>query len=161
MWRQRLSHPQRTVAINHSHLITLGSKIMELEEELKVVGSNVKSLEVSEEKSMKKQDEYEETIQQLTTRLKEAESRAEFAERTVLKLQKAVESIEGQFVSSSCITHNSSSSSHQINSRTNGNDTRRSPTRWIRPSPSSLVIKVACFSNQNIVVYILAAFPCF
>ena len=44
---------------------------MELEEELKVVSNNVKSLEVSEEKSMAKQDEYEERIRDLKNQLRE------------------------------------------------------------------------------------------
>ncbi|KAI1294181.1 Tropomyosin [Halotydeus destructor] len=72
------------------------SKIMELEEELKVVSNNVKSLEVSEEKSMHKQEDYEHIINGLTTRLQEAEARAEFAERTVVKLQKEVDRLEDQ-----------------------------------------------------------------
>ena len=37
----------------------------------------MKSLEVNEEKSMAKQDEYENTIRDLTSRLSQAESRAE------------------------------------------------------------------------------------
>lgn len=71
------------------------SKIQELEEELKVVSNNVKSLEVNEEKSMAKQDEYENTIRDLTARLSQAESRAEFAERAVQKLIKEVDRLEG------------------------------------------------------------------
>ena len=72
------------------------SKIQELEEELKVVSNNVKSLEVNEEKSMAKQDEYENTIRDLTSRLSQAESRAEFAERAVQKLIKEVDRLEGE-----------------------------------------------------------------
>lgn len=72
------------------------SKIQELEEELKVVSNNVKSLEVNEEKSMAKQDEYENTIRDLTSRLSQAESRAEFAERAVQKLIKEVDRLEGK-----------------------------------------------------------------
>ncbi|KAB7505461.1 Tropomyosin, partial [Armadillidium nasatum] len=52
-------------------------KIVELEEELRVVGNNLKSLEVSEEK---------------------AEARAEFAERSVQKLQKEVDRLEDELV---------------------------------------------------------------
>merc|ERR1712152_108986 len=57
------------------------TKIMELEEELRVVANNLKSLEVSEEKA------YKEQIKTLTSKLKQAEARAEFAEKSVQKLQ--------------------------------------------------------------------------
>jgi len=60
------------------------------------VSNNVKSLEVNEEKSMAKQDEYENTIRDLTQRLTQAESRAEFAERAVQKLIKEVDRLEDQ-----------------------------------------------------------------
>lgn len=63
---------------------------------MKVVSNNVKSLEVNEEKSMAKQDEYENTIRDLTSRLSQAESRAEFAERAVQKLIKEVDRLEGK-----------------------------------------------------------------
>lgn len=47
------------------------SKIVELEEELRVVGNNLKSLEVSEEKALQREDSYEDQIRTVTTRLKE------------------------------------------------------------------------------------------
>lgn len=47
------------------------SKIVELEEELRVVGNNLKSLEVSEEKALQREDSYEEQIRVLSQRLKE------------------------------------------------------------------------------------------
>lgn len=46
-------------------------KIGELEEELKVVSNNVKSLGVAEEKSLEKQEIYEGTISSLTIKLQE------------------------------------------------------------------------------------------
>merc|ERR1712071_358590 len=58
------------------------SKIVELEEELRVVGNNLKSLEVSEEKANQREEAYKEQIKTLTTRMKQAEARAEFAERS-------------------------------------------------------------------------------
>ncbi|KJH41985.1 Tropomyosin [Dictyocaulus viviparus] len=69
-------------------------KIVELEEELRVVGNNLKSLEVSEEKALQREDSYEEQIRTISARLKEAETRAEFAERSVQKLQKEVDRLE-------------------------------------------------------------------
>ncbi|VIO97442.1 Tropomyosin family protein [Brugia malayi] len=70
------------------------NKIVELEEELRVVGNNLKSLEVSEEKALQREDSYEEQIRTVSARLKEAETRAEFAERSVQKLQKEVDRLE-------------------------------------------------------------------
>ncbi|CAB3359044.1 Hypothetical predicted protein [Cloeon dipterum] len=94
-------------------------KIVELEEELRVVGNNLKSLEVSEEKANQREEEYKQQIKLLNTRLKEAtqreenfeesiktlaaslkeaEARAEFAERSVQKLQKEVDRLEDELV---------------------------------------------------------------
>jgi len=70
------------------------SKIVELEEELRVVGNNLKSLEVSEEKASKKEESFSEQLRSLTAKCKEAEARAEFAERSVQKLQKEVDRLE-------------------------------------------------------------------
>lgn len=99
---------------------------MELEEELKVVGNSLKSLEVSEEKANQRVEEYKRQIKSLSVKLKEvskknfprppprlpsaflktnyyyyyffqAEARAEYAEKTVKKLQKEVDRLEGTF----------------------------------------------------------------
>ena len=72
------------------------SKIVELEEELRVVGNNLKSLEVSEEKANQREENYKEQIKTLTSKLKQAEARAEFAERSVQKLQKEVDRLEDE-----------------------------------------------------------------
>ena len=66
------------------------TKIMELEEELKVVANNLKSLEVSEEKANQREIANKEQVKSLTAKLKQAEARAEFAERSVQKLQMEV-----------------------------------------------------------------------
>ncbi|KAH8849232.1 Tropomyosin, partial [Schistosoma japonicum] len=92
------------------------SKIVELEEELRVVGNNMKALEISEQESAQREESYEETIRDLTERLKasaeieknleerinvlthhvkEAEQRATEAERQVSKLQNEVDHLEG------------------------------------------------------------------
>ena len=65
-------------------------KIVELEEELKVVANNLKSLEVSEDKANQREEYYKEEIKRVTAKLKQNETRAEFAERSVQKLQKEV-----------------------------------------------------------------------
>ena len=83
------------------------TKILELEEELRVVANNLKSLEVpsnlttvcqltlyilqvAEEKANQREKTYKEQIKTLSAKLKQAEARAEFAEKSVQKLQKEV-----------------------------------------------------------------------
>merc|ERR1712002_1251952 len=73
-------------------------KIIELEEELRVVGNNLKSLEVSEEKANQREKTYKGQIKTLTAKLKQAEARAEFAEKSVMKLQKEVDRLEDELV---------------------------------------------------------------
>ena len=63
-------------------------KIIEMEEELRVVANNLKSLEVSEEKSNAREASDKTTVKSLSAKLKQAEARAEFAEKSVQKLQK-------------------------------------------------------------------------
>ena len=63
---------------------------MELEEELKVVATNLKSLEVAEEKANQRETSNKDQIKTLTAKLKQAEARAEFAEKSVAKLQNEV-----------------------------------------------------------------------
>ena len=72
------------------------SKNVELEEELRVVGQNLKSLEVFEEKASQKEETYSEQIRHLTAKHKEVEARAEFAERSVQKLQKELDRLEDE-----------------------------------------------------------------
>ena len=76
-------------------------KIMELEEELKVVASNLKSLEVSEEKANKREIANKEQVKTLTAKLKQAVARADFAERSVLKLNMEVVSTKRESKKSS------------------------------------------------------------
>ena len=51
------------------------SKIVDLEEELKVIGENLKALEVAEEKAQQREEEYKRQIKNLSERLKTAEAR--------------------------------------------------------------------------------------
>merc|ERR1711874_507246 len=62
-------------------------KIIEMEEELRVVANNLKSLEVSEEKSNAREASDKTTVKSLSAKLKQAEARAEFADKSVDKLQ--------------------------------------------------------------------------
>lgn len=76
---------------------TCHAKNVELEEELKNIGDNLKSLEASEEKASQKEETSSEQIRILTAKQNEAEARAEFAERSVQKLQKEVDRLEDEF----------------------------------------------------------------
>merc|ERR1712236_135590 len=61
---------------------TAETKIVDLEEELRVVANNLKSLEVAEEKANQREKTYKEQIKTLTTKLNQAVARAEFAEKS-------------------------------------------------------------------------------
>ena len=74
------------------------TKITELEEELRVVANNLKSLEVAEEKANKREKSYKQQIKTLNSKLKQADARAEFAEKSVQKLQKEVDRLEDELV---------------------------------------------------------------
>ena len=65
-------------------------KIIEMEEELQVVANNLKSLEVSEEKANEQERVDKVTVKTLSSKLKQAETRAEFAEKSAGKLQMEV-----------------------------------------------------------------------
>lgn len=54
-------------------------------------------MEVSEEKANQRVEEFKRQLKSLTVKLKEAENRAELAEKTVKKLQKEVDRLEGRF----------------------------------------------------------------
>ena len=72
------------------------AKIIELEDELKVVGNNFKSLEIAQQEFLVRQETYELTIQNLTESLQDAETRAIQAERAVTMLQKEVDRLEDE-----------------------------------------------------------------
>jgi len=74
------------------------AKCVELEEELKIVGNNMKSLEIFEEEAAVRAENFEETIRDLTERLKDAEDRVSEAERTAVILQKEVDKLEDELI---------------------------------------------------------------
>ena len=63
-------------------------------------------MQVAEEKANQREKTYKEQIKTLTAKLKQAEARAEFAEKSVLKLQKEVRVFDidvlALFMSESC-----------------------------------------------------------
>jgi len=81
---------------SEGRLQTSEAKTIELDEELKVVGNNMKSLEIAEQEAIQRQESYEMQIASLTERLTDAENRATEAERAVTKLQKEVDRLEDE-----------------------------------------------------------------
>ena len=73
-------------------------KIVELEEELCVVANNLKSLEVSEEKANQREASNKEQIKTLTAKLKHAVARADFAEKSVQKLQNECDRLDDEMI---------------------------------------------------------------
>jgi tropomyosin-2 len=53
---------------------------------------------VSEDKANKRESHYKEEIKRLTIKLKQSETRSEFAERSVGKLQKEVDRLEDELL---------------------------------------------------------------
>merc|ERR1711862_243973 len=96
--RRKCLKPRENLKIDGERADVSEFKIIELEEELKVVANNLKSLEVSEDKANKREDYYKTEIKRLTAKPKQSETRAEFAERSVIKLQKEVDRLEDELV---------------------------------------------------------------
>jgi len=70
------------------------NKITSLEEELKVVGQNLQSLEVSEEKAIQREENYQKQMKDLSSRLKVAETRDENATMNIGRLNIKIDQIE-------------------------------------------------------------------
>merc|ERR1719411_2105385 len=69
------------------------AKIQELEEQLNIVGQNMKTLELSETQTLKRHEEFEEKIRDLILNLKFTEIQAAAAERDAAKLQKELDAL--------------------------------------------------------------------
>merc|ERR1739848_667192 len=114
--QKKMGECERNLEVSGERASAGEFKIIELEEELKVVANNLKSLEVSEDKANQRETFYKDEIKRLTAKLKQSETRAEFAERSVGKLQKEWTGWRMSFLASR-------------------KSSRRSPRSWTRPSP--------------------------
>merc|ERR1712098_362483 len=74
------------------------SRVLVIEDELHTIGDNQKQLEVSEEKARRREEKYQEQIKQITMRLKQADSRAEYAEMNISKLHHRVDELEDEII---------------------------------------------------------------
>merc|ERR1739846_89492 len=95
---KKMMETERNLEVSDERASVGEFKIIGLEEELKVVANNLRSLEVSEDKANKRESHYKEEIKRLTVKLKQSETRSEFAERSVLKLQKEVDRLEDELL---------------------------------------------------------------
>ena len=69
-------------------------KIIDLEEELRVVGQNLQQLEVSEEKALQREENYQNQIHNLTESLKTAENREENALMNIQRMNIRIDQVE-------------------------------------------------------------------
>ena len=91
--------------------------------------------QVAEEKANQREKTYKEQIKTLTSKLKQAEARAEFAEKSVQKLQKEVDTFLKAIILSFIFPRWTGWRMSWSPSR---RSTRRSPRSWSRPSPRCL-----------------------
>ena len=77
---------------------TSEKRIGDIDEELRLVGDNMKQLEVAEEKALAREEKYKEQINQLLNRLKAADNRAEYGEMNITKLNQRIDGIEDDIV---------------------------------------------------------------
>merc|ERR1712115_245298 len=92
--QKKMMETERNLEVSDERASVGEFKIIELE----VVANNLRSLEVSEDKANKRESHYKEEIKRLTVKLKQSETRSEFAERSVLKLQKEVDRLEDELL---------------------------------------------------------------
>merc|ERR1712142_572668 len=93
---ERIVTAQGIALISTRNAEEVGRKLgmtQELEEQLNVVGQNMKTLEMSETNALKKHEDYEEKIRDLTMNLKFTEIQAAAAEREAAKLQKELDAL--------------------------------------------------------------------
>merc|ERR1712168_529198 len=76
----------------------MGSKVVVIEDELQAIGENQKQLEVSEEKARRREEKYQDQIKLLNIRLKQADSRSEYAEMNISKLHLRIDELEDDII---------------------------------------------------------------
>merc|ERR1712004_754026 len=77
---------------------TVETKFIDIEDELKVVGANQQTLEVSEEKSLEREEKLQKQIKELMTKLVMADTRSENAEMDIGRLNVRIDKVEEDLV---------------------------------------------------------------
>jgi len=62
------------------------------------IGENQKALEVSEEKARRREEKYQDQIKQIQIRLKQSDSRSEYAEMNISKLHLRIDELEDEII---------------------------------------------------------------
>merc|ERR1711863_103000 len=73
-------------------------RVVKIEEELSAIGENQKQLEISEEKARRREEKYQDQIKQINIKLKESDSRSEYAEMNITKLHLRIDELEGEII---------------------------------------------------------------
>ncbi|XP_023345948.1 tropomyosin [Eurytemora carolleeae] len=74
------------------------SQVSSLEEELRMIGENMKTLEVSEEKALWREEKFQTEIKLLMVKLKGADRKQEYGEKNINKLNHRIDEIEDDIV---------------------------------------------------------------
>ena len=77
---------------------TADQKVLDLEEELKMIGNSMKQLEVSEENALRKEEVYKGKIKVLANKLKMTVNRNEYGDKIIAKLNHRIDEIEDDIV---------------------------------------------------------------
>merc|ERR1711994_848126 len=81
-----ISRKQATMESDAARADAAEKKIADIEEELRVVGQNLQTLEVGEEKTIQREEKYQAEIMDLRIKLKASEYRGEQAEMNIQRL---------------------------------------------------------------------------
>merc|ERR1739844_549095 len=74
----------------------MGSKLKGIEEELQMVGDNMKQLEQSAEKAVEREEKLKDKILSIQVKFKTAEGRFEYGEMNITKLNQRIDDIEDE-----------------------------------------------------------------
>jgi len=80
-------------------------KVLDLGEELKMIGENMKALEVAEEKALSREEKYLGQILVLMEKLKFADQRQEYGEKNITKLNHRIDEIEDDIIRQKLTIH--------------------------------------------------------
>merc|ERR1719400_1493087 len=69
------------------------ARVVVIEDELAAIGENQKALEVSEEKARRREEKYQDQI-----KLKQSDSRSEYAEMNISKLHLRIDELEDEII---------------------------------------------------------------
>merc|ERR1711902_452900 len=86
----------KMAADNEQKLDELSRKLGVQEEELQMVGENMKSLETSAEKAVEREEKLKEKILSIQRKYKAAEDRFEYGEMSITKLNQKIDNIEDE-----------------------------------------------------------------